>query len=129
MLLGKDPAKIAAALSMTEADLKAGADVRQHHHHRHRARSNIHGDMPKIVVDDVDATIDAALSAGRITQAQADAVKADAKTHADDIVNGKAPLRPGPAARGNCDQAGRPGGFGHRPRWAVEHCSTSTWRS
>ena len=41
-------------------------------------------------------------SAGRITQAQADQMKADAKERADDIVNGKAPL--GRARR-------HPGGF------------------
>ena len=106
--LGKDPAKIAAALGMTEADLKAGLMSGK----TLAQLATEHGKDPaaiaQIIIDDVNARIDAALSAGRITQAQADQMKADAKAHADDIVNGKAPLGPGRPHRGEFG----PGGFG-----------------
>ena len=100
--IGKAPAKIAAALGMTEADLKAGLAAGK----TLAQLATEHGKDPaavaQVIIDNVNARIDAALSAGRITQAQADQMKADAKARADDIVNGKAPL--GRARR-------HPGGF------------------
>jgi hypothetical protein len=109
--VGKDPAKIAAALGMTEADLKAGLASGK----TLAELATEHGKDPaaiaQIIIDDVNARIDAALSAGRLSQAQADQMKADAKARADDIVNGKAPLGPGRPHRGGWG----PGGFGPPP--------------
>jgi hypothetical protein len=110
--LGKDPAKIAAALGISEADLKAGLVAGK----TLAQLATEHGKDPaaiaQVIIDDVNARVDAALSAGRITQAQADQMKADAKTHANDIVNGQAPLGPGRPHRGGFgpDEFG-PGGF------------------
>jgi hypothetical protein len=107
--IGKDPAKIAAALGIAEADLKAGlaagktlADLAKEH-----------GKDPAVVVqvitDDLNARADAAVKAGRLTQAQADQLKADAKARAEAIVNGKAPLGGGRRHPGGF---GQPGEFG-----------------
>ena len=78
--------------------------------------------VAQIIIDDVNARIDAALSAGRIDQAQADQMKADAKARADDIVNGKAPLGPGRPHRGGWG----PGGFGPPPVPAADPNATVT---
>ena len=120
--LGKDPAKIAAALGMTEAELKAGLVSGK----TLAQLATEHGKDPaavaQIIIDDVNARIDAALSAGRIDQAQADQMKADAKARADDIVNGKAPLGPGRPHRGEFG----PGGFGPPPVPAADPNATVT---
>jgi hypothetical protein len=120
--VGKDPAKIAAALGMTEADLKAGLESGK----TLAQLATEHGKDPaavaQVIIDDVNARIDGALSNGRITQAQADQMKADAKARADDIVNGKAPLRPGRPHRGGWG----PGEFGPPPVPAADPNATVT---
>ncbi|MEP6659112.1 MAG: hypothetical protein ABJD24_04260 [Acidimicrobiales bacterium] len=98
--LGKDPAKIAAAIGITEADLKAGLVAGKTLAELATENGKDPAAVAQVIIDDVNARIDAALSAGRITQAQADQMKADAKARADDIVNGKAPLGPGRPHRG-----------------------------
>jgi hypothetical protein len=100
--IGKDPAKIAAAVGITEADLRAGLAAGK----TLAELATEHGKDPaavaQVIIDDINARIDAAVTAGRLSQAQADQLKADAKARAEDIVNGKAPL--GRARR-------HPGGF------------------
>src|SRR5207244_7157774 len=46
------------------------------------------------LVDDAKTHLDAAVTAGRLTQAQEDSILTDLKQHITDLVNGKAPNRP-----------------------------------
>ena len=46
------------------------------------------------MVDEAKTQLDAAVSAGRLTQTQEDSILADLKQHITDLVNGKAPNRP-----------------------------------
>ena len=46
------------------------------------------------MVDDAKTHLDAAVTAGRLTQAQEDSILTDLKQHITDLVNGKAPNRP-----------------------------------
>ncbi len=114
--LGKDPAKVAAAIGITEADLKAGLVAGKTLAELATENGKDPAAVAQVIIDDVNARIDTALSAGRITQAQADQMKADAKARADDIVNGKAPLGPGRPHRGEFgpDEFG-PDDFGPAP--------------
>lgn len=113
--LGKDPAKIAAALGITEADLKAGLVAGKTLAQLATENGKDPAAVAQVIIDDINARIDAALSAGRITQAQADQMKADAKTRANDIMNGKAPLGPGRPHRGDGPGEFGPGEFGPPP--------------
>jgi hypothetical protein len=110
--IGKDPAKIAAALGITEADLKAGLAAGK----TLAELATEHGKDPaavvQVIIDDLNARADAAVTAGRLTQAQADQLKAAAKARAEDIVNGKAPLGRG---RPHPGEFGEPGEFGLPP--------------
>jgi hypothetical protein len=88
----KDPAKIAAALGITEADLKAGLVAGKTLADLATENGKDPAAIVQVIIDDLNARADAAVTAGRLTQAQADQFKADAKTHAEAIVNGTAPL-------------------------------------
>jgi hypothetical protein len=88
----KDPAKIAAALGITEADLKAGLVAGKTLADLATENGKDPAAIVQVIVDDLNARADAAVTAGRLTQAQADQLKADAKTRAEAIVNGTAPL-------------------------------------
>ena len=120
--VGKDPAKIAAALGISEADLKAGLVAGKTLAQLATENGKDPAAIVQVIIDDINARADAAVTAQRLTQAQADQIKADAKAHAEAIVNGTAPLGRGPRHHGGWG----PGEFGPPPVPAADPNATVT---
>jgi hypothetical protein len=70
------------------------------------------------MVSEEKAELAAAVKAGRLTQAQSDAIQADLKARVTDLVNGKLPAPP--------DRGGPGFGFGPPPAVAPSSSSSST---
>jgi predicted DNA-binding protein (UPF0251 family) len=98
----------AGYLGLTDAQLhtqlesgKSLADVA-------KARNKSVDGLVQALVDSAKKKLDAAVSAGRLTQSQADSMLADLKSHVTAFVNGTEPQRPdgGPGFRGGPPPAG-----------------------
>ena len=81
----------ASYLGLTEAQLRTQLESGKSLADVAKAQGKTVDGLVQALVDSAKKKLDAAVSAGRLTQSQADSILADLKTHITDFVNGTAP--------------------------------------